>query len=82
MIHPPKLEVVVEGLGPRFEIDCDAVLATRVPMDATATLMARYAEAGEDRDYAVLDGVAVVPVQGLFAQERVVLVLVERRQFL
>jgi signal peptide peptidase SppA len=64
MIHPPKLEVIIKALGPRLGIDPDAVLATRVPMDATATLMARYAEAGEDRDYAVLDGVAVVPVQG------------------
>ena len=33
-------------------------------MDATATLMARYAEAGEERDYAVIDGIAVIPVQG------------------
>ena len=64
MIHPPKLEVIIKALGPRLGIDPDAVLATRVPMDATATLMARYAEAGDDRDYAVLDGVAVVPVQG------------------
>jgi hypothetical protein len=64
MIHPPKLEVIIKALGPRLGIDPDAVLATRVPMDATATLMARYAEAGEDCDYAVLDGVAVVPVQG------------------
>jgi len=64
MIHPPKLEVIIKALGPRLGIDPDAVLATRVPMDATATLMARYAEAGEDRDYVVLDGVAVVPVQG------------------
>jgi signal peptide peptidase SppA len=55
---------MIKALGPRLGIDPDAVLATRVPMDATATLMARYAEAGEDRDYAVLDGVAVVPVQG------------------
>ena len=64
MIHPPKLEVIIKALGPRLGIDPDAVPATRVPMDATATLMAGYAEAGEEGDYAVLDGVAVVPVQG------------------
>jgi signal peptide peptidase SppA len=64
MIHPPKLEVIIQALGPRLGIDPDAVLARRVPLDATATLMARYSDAGDDRDYAVLDGVAVVPVQG------------------
>jgi len=64
MIHPPKLEVIIQALGPRLGIDPDAVLARRVPLDATATLMARYSDAGDERDYAVLDGVAVVPVQG------------------
>ena len=64
MIHPPKLEVIIKALAPRLGIDPDIVLASRVPMDATATLMARYAEAGEERDYAVLDGIAVIPVQG------------------
>ena len=64
MIHPPKLEVIIKALGPRLGIAADAVLAQRVPMDATATLMSRYAEAGEERDYAVIDGIAVIPVQG------------------
>ena len=64
MIHPPKLEVIIRALGPRLGIDPDVVLAQRVPMDATATLMARYSEAGDDRDYAVIDGIAVIPVQG------------------
>ena len=64
MIHPPKLEVIIKALGPRLGIDPEAVLARRVPLDATATLMSRYEEAGDDRDYAVLDGVAVIPVQG------------------
>jgi signal peptide peptidase SppA len=64
MIHPPKLEVIIKALGPRLGIDPDAVLARRVPMGATATLMARYSDTGDERDYAVLDGVAVVPVQG------------------
>ena len=64
MIHPPKLEVIIKALAPRLGIDPDTVLASRVPMDATATLMARYAEAGEERDYAVIDGIAVIPVQG------------------
>jgi signal peptide peptidase SppA len=64
MIHPPKLEVIIKALGPRLGIDPDAVLARRVRLDATATLMARYSDAGDERDYAVLDGVAVVPVQG------------------
>jgi signal peptide peptidase SppA len=64
MIHPPKLEVIIQALGPRLGIATDAALATRVPMDATVTLMSRYADAGEDRDYAVIDGVAVIPVEG------------------
>ena len=64
MIHPPKLEVIIKALGPRLGSDPDAVLAPRVPMDATVTLMSRYAEAGDDRDYEVVDGIAVIPVQG------------------
>ena len=64
MIHPPKLEVIIKALGPRLGIDPEAVLARRVPMDATATLMSRYEDAGDDRDYAVIDGIAVIPVQG------------------
>ena len=64
MIHPPKLEIIIKALGPRLGIDPEAVLATRVPMDATATLMAGYMEAGDERDYAVMDGIAVIPVQG------------------
>lgn len=64
MIHPPKLEVIIKALGPRLGIDQDAVRAARVPMDATVTLMSRYAEAGDDRDYEVVDGVAIIPVQG------------------
>ena len=38
-------------------------------MDATATLMARYGEAGEERDYAVVDGIAVIPVQGVLLKK-------------
>ncbi len=38
--------------------------AVMAPMDATNTLMSRYAEAGEDRDYEVVDGIALIPVQG------------------
>ena len=64
MIHPPKLEIIIKALAPRLGIDPEAVPATRVPMDATATLMAGYMEAGDDRDYGVLDGIAVIPVQG------------------
>jgi signal peptide peptidase SppA len=64
MIHPPKLEVIIKALAPRLGVDPDIVLASRVPMDATGTLMARYADAGEERDYAVIDGIAVIPVQG------------------
>ena len=69
MIHPPKLEVMIRALGPRLGIDPDAVLAYRVPMDATATLMARYGDAGEDKDYAVVDGIAVIPVQGVLLKK-------------
>ncbi len=64
MIHPPKLEVIIKALAPRLGVDPDIVLASRAPMDATATLMARYGDAGEERDYAVIDGIAVIPVQG------------------
>ena len=64
MIHPPKLEVIIKAVGPRLGIRPDAVWTPRVPMDATVTLMSRYKEAGDDRDYAVIDGIAVIPVQG------------------
>jgi capsid assembly protease len=64
MIHPPKLEVIIKAIGPRLGISPDAVLAPRVPMDATVTLMSRYTEAGDERDYSVFDGIAVIPVQG------------------
>jgi signal peptide peptidase SppA len=36
----------------------------QVPRDATSTLMARYSEAADDRNYAVIDGIAVIPIQG------------------
>jgi len=57
MIHPPKLEVIIKALGPRLGIAPDAV---HVPEQA----LAQYSEGAGERDYAVLDGVAVVPVQG------------------
>ena len=60
MIHPPKLEVIIRAIGPRLGIDRDAV--PHVPADTT--LMARYMDGGDDRDYAVVDGIAVIPVQG------------------
>jgi signal peptide peptidase SppA len=69
MIHPPKLEVIIKAIGPRLGIDPDAIWARRVPMDATATLMARYMEAGGERDYAVIDGIAVIPVQGVLLKK-------------
>ena len=69
MIHPPKLEVIIKAIGPRLGIDPDAIWAPRVPMDATATLMARYMEAGDERDYAVMDGIAVIPVQGMLLKK-------------
>jgi len=64
MIHPPKLEVIIKAIGPRLGILADAVLAQRVPMDATVTLMQRYTAEAEERDYSVIDGIAVIPVQG------------------
>jgi capsid assembly protease len=69
MIHPPKLEVIINAIGPRLGVSPDAVLDARVPMDATATLMSRYTEAGGDRDYAVIDGIAVIPVQGVLLKK-------------
>jgi signal peptide peptidase SppA len=64
MIHPPKLEVIIKALGPRLGIDPEAIWARSVPMDATATLMSRYADAADERDYTVVDGIAVIPVEG------------------
>ena len=64
MIHPPKLEVIIRAIGPRLGIEPEAVLTRRVPMDATATLVSRYAEASDESDYAVVGGIAVIPVQG------------------
>jgi signal peptide peptidase SppA len=64
MIHPPKLEVIIKAIGPRLGIDPEAAMTRRVPMDATATLMSRYEAAGDERDYSVIDGIAVIPVQG------------------
>jgi len=64
MIHPPKLEIIIKAIGPRLGIDPEAIWAQRVPTDATATLMAGYMEAGDERDYAVVNGIAVVSVQG------------------
>lgn len=58
MIHPPKLDVILKAIGPRLSVDPEAVVAH------DATLMARYMEAGGDRDYAVVDGIAVIPIQG------------------
>lgn len=54
MIHPPKLEVIIKAIGPRLGIEPNAAV----------TLMARYAQVSEEKDYAVLDGIAVIPVQG------------------
>ena len=64
LIHPPKLEGIIKAVGPRLGIDPEAIAGQRVPLDATATMMARYGESGEERDYAVIDGIAVIPVQG------------------
>ncbi len=82
MIHPPKLEVIIKAIGPRLGIEPDAVLAHRVPRDATATLMSRYMEAGDERDYAVVDGIAVIPIQGTLLKKDSFMSVVERLQLL
>ncbi len=64
MIHPPKLDVIIRALGPRLGINPDAVQGQHITTDCTATLMSRYGSAGEERDYSVIDGIAVIPVQG------------------
>ncbi len=63
MIHPPKLDVIIKALGPRLGINPEAVQGQHI-RDGTATLMSRYGSAGEERDYSVIDGIAVIPVQG------------------
>jgi len=64
MIHPPKLDVIIKALGPRLGINPEAVQGEHITTDGTATLMSRYGSAGEERDYSVIDGIAVIPVQG------------------
>ncbi len=60
MIDPVKFEVIVRGVGPRIGID-----PTLLPqLAADPALAQRYNDAGEDREYALLDGIAVIPVQG------------------
>jgi hypothetical protein len=49
MIHPPKLEVIIKALGPRLGIDPEAIWGRSVPMNATATLSSRYADAADER---------------------------------
>ena len=60
MLYPPKLEVIIKALGPRLGIDAQLVPRSEVP----AVLAESYESAGDDAEYQVVDGVAVIGVQG------------------
>ena len=60
-IHPPKLEVIIKALGPRLGIDAQLIPRSEVP----AVLADAYDSAADDApDYRVIDGVAVIAIQG------------------
>jgi signal peptide peptidase SppA len=63
MIHPPKLEVLVQALGPRLGIAPLGDLKIAEPF-ATA-----YLEAADDTAYRVIDGIAVIPIQGVLTKK-------------
>ena len=61
MIHPPKLEVIIRALAPRIGIDGQLMPKSEV----SSTLAERYNSAGGDgHDYQLVDGVALIGVQG------------------
>jgi signal peptide peptidase SppA len=61
MMHPPKLEVIIRALAPRIGIDAQMVPRSEVP----AVLAEGYeSSGGGGSEYQVVDGVAVIGVQG------------------
>jgi len=65
MIHPPKLDLMVQALGPRLGIIPTAVAGAE-PAERFA---AAYMEQADDSDYQVIDGVAVIPIQGVLTKK-------------
>lgn len=63
MIHPPKLDVMVQALAPRLGIVPVAGVKPAEPFAAA------YAEEAGDSDYQVIDGVAVIPIQGVLTKK-------------
>jgi len=63
MIHPPKLDVMVQALAPRLGIVPLAGVKTAEPFAAA------YIEEAGDSDYQVIDGIAVVPIQGVLTKK-------------
>lgn len=64
MIHPPKLEIIVRALAPRLGITIDESVLTVANDERTERLMGRYREAGSNRSFEVVNGTAIIPIQG------------------
>jgi len=63
MIHPPKLDVMVQALAPRLGIIPVAGVKPAEPFAAA------YIEEASDSDYQVTDGIAVIPIQGVLTKK-------------
>jgi len=63
MIHPPKLEVMVQALGPRLGIAPLGDLKIAEPFGTA------YLESADDTAYRVIDGIAVIPIQGVLTKK-------------
>ena len=63
MIHPPKLDVLVQALGPRMGIAPLGDLKIAEPFGTA------YLEASDDAAYRVIDGIAVIPIQGVLTKK-------------
>jgi signal peptide peptidase SppA len=60
-IHPPKLEVIIRALAPRLGSDAQILPHSEV----SAVLAEQYeSSGGGDSEYQIVDGVAVIGVQG------------------
>jgi signal peptide peptidase SppA len=63
MIHPPKLDVMVQALGPRLGILPGAQIKLEGP------LASAYTEEANGNGYDVVDGIAVIPIQGVLTKK-------------
>lgn len=63
MIHPPKLDVMVQALAPRLGIIPVAGVRPAEPFAAA------YVDEAGDSDYQVIDGIAVIPIQGVLTKK-------------